>query len=141
MNALVQIQPSPHGRDCVKRPRGCGATLNLHQAYTAHSVRFNHVMNKQYVKRVIDTAKSWKPPLFWKRCRRNRIRNGSFLRTTLFCLNKKNELGASIFGGWYRRTHQTIGIWCNGGRLKLTAHGSVSTEVQVRFLICLLYTV
>lgn len=38
---------------CQGRPRGCMHTLNLRQAYTAYSARFNHVMSKQYVKRVI----------------------------------------------------------------------------------------
>ena len=32
-----------------KRPRGCGVMLNLHQAYTVYSVRFDRVENEQAV--------------------------------------------------------------------------------------------
>lgn len=34
-------------------------TLNLRQAYTVFSARFNHVMSKQYVKRVIIMVVEW----------------------------------------------------------------------------------
>ena len=34
-------------------------TLNLRQAYTVFSARFNHVMSKQYVKRVIIMVAKW----------------------------------------------------------------------------------